>query len=220
MKINEIVTEGLGYSTDPEQGKWYHEGVKAHKHGTTGSTIQDIASKHGCPPEWLDAFGAGYRDAEGWNRGGVSEARANTASTRAGLAKRKETKPLTPDEQIAKDREKFEKWKAKNQKPEKVDEASYIDGEKQDPKSLRWKQTSMSYDEAVKKYGKDCVRKEGKNRAGQEVIAVRVPLGETTSSSSIGTAMTGGKSPNVGTLFGGSYKPKTPFTAKKKAGKK
>jgi hypothetical protein len=27
-------------------------------------------------------------------------------------------------------------------------------------------------------------------------------------------------SPNVGTLFGGNYKPKTPFTAKKKAGKK
>jgi hypothetical protein len=44
---------------------------------------------------------------------------------------------------------------------------------------------------------------------------------ETTSSGSIGTAMPSGKgSPNVGTLFGGNYKPKTPFTAKKKAGKK
>jgi hypothetical protein len=46
------------------------------------------------------------------------------------------------------------------------------------------------------------------------------PIVETTSSSGIGTAMTGGKSPNVGTLFGGSYKPKTPFKAKKKVGKK
>jgi hypothetical protein len=45
---------------------------------------------------------------------------------------------------------------------------------------------------------------------------------ETTSSGGIGTAMVGGNgSPNVGSLFGGSYKPKTPFTAKKKkAGKK
>lgn len=48
----------------------------------------------------------------------------------------------------------------------------------------------------------------------------RGSLSETTSSGSIGTAMTGGKSPNVGTLFGGNYKPKTPFTAKKKVGKK
>jgi hypothetical protein len=46
------------------------------------------------------------------------------------------------------------------------------------------------------------------------------PVTETTSSSSIGTAMVGGKGINVGSLFGGSYKPKTPFTAKKKVGKK
>jgi hypothetical protein len=48
------------------------------------------------------------------------------------------------------------------------------------------------------------------------------PVTETTSSGGIGTAMVGGNgSPNVGSLFGGSYKPKTPFTAKKKkAGKK
>jgi hypothetical protein len=54
----------------------------------------------------------------------TNEARANTDSARAGLAKRKETKPLTPDEQIAKDRAKFEKWKAKNQKPESKAEVS------------------------------------------------------------------------------------------------
>jgi hypothetical protein len=102
-----------------------------------------------------------------------------------------------------------------------VAEASVVNGKTEDPKDLRWKQTSMSYEQAVEKYGKDCVRKEGKNRAGQEVIAVRVPLGETTSSSGMATAIPGGKgSPNVGTLFGGNYKPKTPFTAKKKAGKK
>ena len=117
MKINEIIAEGLGYSTDPEQGKWYHEGRKAHQGGTTSETglIQDIARKHGCPPEWLDAFRAGYQDQEGWSK--------------------------------------------------------------------------------------------------QE-------MSETTSSSGVATAMTGGNSPNVGTLFGGSFKPKTPFTTKKKAGKK
>ena len=43
-----------------------------------------------------------------------------------------------------------------------------------------------------------------------------------TSSGGVASSMVGGNgSPNVGTLFGGSYKPKTPFTAKKKkAGKK
>ena len=115
MKINEIVAEGLGYSQDPEQGKWYHEGRRAYKGGTRGGTIQDIAQQHNCPPEWVDAFHAGYQDQEGWSK--------------------------------------------------------------------------------------------------QE-------MSETTSSSGIGTAMVGGNSPNVGSLFGGSYKPKTPFTTKKKAGKK
>jgi hypothetical protein len=50
---------------------------------------------------------------------------------------------------------------------------------------------------------------------------IKKPVTETTSSSGIGTAMAGGNgSPNVGSLFGGSFKPKTPFTAKKKVGKK
>jgi hypothetical protein len=68
------VSEGLGYSTDPEQAKWYHEGRKAFKFGTRGSTIQDVARKHNCPPEWLDAFHAGYQDQEGWDKDPVDEA--------------------------------------------------------------------------------------------------------------------------------------------------
>jgi hypothetical protein len=79
MKILEIITEGLGYSTDPEQGKWYHEGRKAFKFGTTGNTIQDIAKKHGCPPEWLKAFHAGYQDQESW---GVKESKAQPSKPR------------------------------------------------------------------------------------------------------------------------------------------
>jgi len=53
-----------------------------------------------------------------------------------------------------------------------------------------------------------------------EIVAK--PVTETTSSGGVASAIVGGNgSPNVGTLFGGSYKPKTPFTAKKKkAGKK
>jgi hypothetical protein len=102
-----------------------------------------------------------------------------------------------------------------------LDEASYVNGKEEDPKSLRWKQTSMSYEEAVKKYGADKVRKEGKNKAGQEVIAVHVPLGESAGgmgASSVATAPGVGKGPQVGSLFGGSYSPKTPF--KKKTVKK
>ena len=98
----------------------------------------------------------------------VAEARANTASARAGLAKRKDTKPLSPEEQAAKDKAKSDKW----------------------------------------------LEKERAKMSAKKDVA------ETTGSSSIGSAMTGGQSPNVGTLFGGSYKPKTPFTAKKKVGKK
>lgn len=67
------MTEGLGYSQDPEQAKWYHEGRKAYKGGTTGNLIQDIARKHGCPKEWLKAFHAGYQDQEGWGKDDVSE---------------------------------------------------------------------------------------------------------------------------------------------------
>ncbi len=40
----------------------------------------------------------------------LTEARANTANARAGLAKRKESKPLSPEEQLAKDKAKSDKW--------------------------------------------------------------------------------------------------------------
>jgi hypothetical protein len=67
------VEEGLGYSQDPEQAKWYHEGRRAYKGGTTGNLIQDIAKKHGCPTEWLKAFHAGYQDQEGWGKEDMTE---------------------------------------------------------------------------------------------------------------------------------------------------
>ena len=67
--------EGLGYSQDPAQAKWYHEGRKAYKYGTTAPSglIQDIAKKHGVPQEWLKAFHAGYQDQEGWDKDGAAE---------------------------------------------------------------------------------------------------------------------------------------------------
>lgn len=67
------MAEGLGYSQDPEQAKWYHEGRKAFKGGTTGNLIQDIAKKHGCPSQWIDAFHAGYEDQQGWGKDDVNE---------------------------------------------------------------------------------------------------------------------------------------------------
>jgi GNAT superfamily N-acetyltransferase len=56
-------------------------------------------------------------------------------------------------------------------------EASYINGRVEDPKSLCWKQTSLSYDAAVKKYGKNKVKLDGKNRLGKDIVMVFVPLG-------------------------------------------
>ena len=48
---------------------------------------------------------------------------------------------------------------------------------------------------------------------------IRPSINETTTSG-VATFIKGGQSPNVGTLFGGSYKPNTPFTASKKKSKK
>jgi len=69
------VAEGLGYSQDPEQAKWYHEGRKAFEFGTISDTglIQDIARKHNCPPEYLDAFRAGYQDQEDFSKDEMAE---------------------------------------------------------------------------------------------------------------------------------------------------
>ena len=61
-------------------------------------------------------------------------------------------------------------------------EASYINGKIEDPNSLRWKQTSMSYQEAVAKFGKDHVRMQTKNRLGDDIVEVLVPLGESRQS--------------------------------------
>ena len=72
-KAEKGVAEGLGYSQDPAQAKWYHEGRKAFKGGTTGNLIQDIAKKHGVPSEWIDAFHAGYKDQEGFGKDPVDE---------------------------------------------------------------------------------------------------------------------------------------------------
>lgn len=66
----ESVDEGLGYSQDPEQARWYHRGRKAAqmRDGYVGDDIRDIAKRYGCPPEWLGAFRAGWQDQEGWGK--------------------------------------------------------------------------------------------------------------------------------------------------------
>jgi hypothetical protein len=61
-----------------------------------------------------------------------------------------------------------------------LDEASWINGKKQDDSELVWKQTSMSYEEACKKYGKENCKIGGKTGRGEDEILVKVPLvGET-----------------------------------------
>jgi len=84
-QLPQEVEEGvpLGYSKDPAQGKWYHEGRKAYKYGTTGNTIQDIARKHGVPPEWIQAFHAGYEDQQGWGKDDVAEGQCNMSEAGA-----------------------------------------------------------------------------------------------------------------------------------------
>lgn len=64
-------------------------------------------------------------------------------------------------------------------KKQGVAEASTIDGQVQDPKSLVWKQTNMPYEAAVKQFGSKNVRvKRGGLRNGQDFIEVLCPLGE------------------------------------------
>ena len=67
----------------------------------------------------------------------------------------------------------------KELKGDSVNEASTIDGKVQDPKSNRWKQTSLSPKEAIAKYGKENVRIErGALRNGGDMVEVKVTLGE------------------------------------------
>jgi hypothetical protein len=61
-------------------------------------------------------------------------------------------------------------------------------------------------DSLVVEFGKD-----------RQPIFVKQGVSETTSSAGMATAPGVGKGPATGTLFGGSYAPKTPFTGKKKA---
>ena len=61
-------------------------------------------------------------------------------------------------------------------KADGLDEASWINGKKQDDSELVWKQTSMSYDQAVEKYGKEHVKLGGKNQRGDDTVEVHVPL--------------------------------------------
>jgi hypothetical protein len=199
MKINEIVAEGLGYSQDPEQGKWYHEGRKAYKGGTTSETglIQDIARKHGCPPEWLDAFRAGYQDQEGWSKQEMSEGTDHELQADDGEFYK------NADDFFG----KFEAGWFDNEveSPDGMEVRGYID----DVNVMAWRYKSSK---KISGWG---------NYDDSGLQDVNEGLAETTSSSGVATAMAGGNgSPNVGTLFGGNYKPKTPFTAKKKVGKK
>ena len=58
----------------------------------------------------------------------------------------------------------------------RVKEASTINGRVQSNDELVWKQTSMGYEQAVEKYGKEHVKLGGKNRRGEETVEVHVPL--------------------------------------------
>lgn len=70
-----------------------------------------------------------------------------------------------------------------------VAEASYINGKEEDPKSLRWKQTSMTQQQAITKYGKENVRvTRGGLRNGDDMVEVKVPLGEQGVAEGLGTS--------------------------------
>ena len=76
-----------------------------------------------------------------------------------------------------------------------VAEATWINGKKQDDKELVWKQTSMSYEEACKKYGKENCKIEGKTGRGEDAVLVKVPrVNEDggTSAGSVASSMGGG----------------------------
>jgi len=84
-----------------------------------------------------------------------------------GFAKDMGNKVAPDDETLLKDLQN---------KADGLDEASWINGRKQDDKELVWKQTSMSYEEACKKYGKENCKLGGKNRRGDDTVEVKVPL--------------------------------------------
>ena len=61
-------------------------------------------------------------------------------------------------------------------KADGIDETSTINGRVQSNDELVWKQTSMGYEQAVEKYGKEHVKLGGKNRRGDDTVEVHVPL--------------------------------------------
>ena len=62
------------------------------------------------------------------------------------------------------------------QNPNIVKEGSFINGKQRSDDELVWKQTSLSMADAVAKYGKENVKVDGKNRLGEPIVAVKVPL--------------------------------------------
>jgi len=61
-------------------------------------------------------------------------------------------------------------------KADGIDETSTINGRVQSDDELVWKQTSMGYEQAVEKYGKEHVKLGGKNNRGADTVEVHVPL--------------------------------------------
>mgnify|MGYP003643014052 CR=1 FL=1 len=61
-------------------------------------------------------------------------------------------------------------------KTDGIDETSTINGRVQSNDELVWKQTSMGYEQAVEKYGKEHVKLGGKNNRGADTVEVHVPL--------------------------------------------
>jgi hypothetical protein len=67
-----------------------------------------------------------------------------------------------------------------SEEEDNVAETSTINGKVQDPKGMRWKQTGLSREAAVEKYGKANVRVASrKSPSGKDVVEVNVPLGES-----------------------------------------
>lgn len=126
--------------------------------------------------------------------------------------------------------EKIKKLQAQLKSLKGVAEASYINGKEEDPKSLRWKQTSMTQQQAITKYGKENVRvTRGGLRNGDDMVEVKVPLGEQGVAEGE-TVVKGNVSTHKGT-YGNEYQgdpddddgkpaPKAPKVSNSKTGKK
>jgi hypothetical protein len=104
----------------------------------------------------------------------------------------KHVAPALPEQGVAEDRTEVKDKEGRVQSWR--DESDWKRSEKKDP---RGKVTNMS----------------DKARRETEKLSVK----ETTSTGGIATVPGVGGGPKVGSLFGGSYAPKTPFVGKKKA---